>query len=92
MKFNEDTKDERLEVTHVVLRLLEQMVDVGTGIGVEVTPKYMSALSLMLQGKSYQIVGRELGITDRTAREYANNAVKQLWQMRDRMRDLAKTK
>ena len=86
MKENEEIKEERLEVTAVVLRLLEQMVDVGIEIGVPVSPRNMSALALMLKGKSYKAVGRELGITPETARELALNAVKQLWQIRDEMR------
>lgn len=88
MKENEDIKEERQEVTAVILRLLEQMVDVGIEIGVPVSPRNMSALALMLKGKSYKTVGRELGITPETARELALNAVKQLWQIRDEMRKL----
>ena len=84
----EEIKEERLEVTSVVLRLLEQMVDVGIEIGVPVSPRYMSALTLMLEGKSYKGIGRDLEIPPETAREYALNAVKQLWQIRDEMRIL----
>ena len=90
MKKNEEIKEERLEITSVVLRLLEQMVDVGIEIGVSVSPRNMSALMLMLEGKSYKTVGRELGITPETARELALNAVKQLWQIRDEMRRIKK--
>lgn len=84
----QEMKEERLEVTSVVLRLLEQMVDVGIDIGVPVTTRNMSALTLMLQGKSYRTVGRDLGITPEMARELAMNGVKQLWQIRDEMRRL----
>lgn len=88
MKENEEIKEERLEITSVVLRLLEQMIDVGIEIGVPISPRNMSALTLMLEGKSYKTVGRELGITPETARELALNAVKQLWQIRDEMRKI----
>ena len=67
-RLNEEEQDERLEVTNVVLRLLEQIVDLGIDLGVEVTSKYMSALTLMLQGRSYKTVGRDLGIDSRTQR------------------------
>ncbi len=82
---NEEEQNERLEVTNVVLRLLEQVVGLGIDLGVEVTPKYMSALTLMLQGRSYKTVGRDLGIDSRTAREYAMCAVKQLLGVRERI-------
>ena len=85
---NEEEQNERLEVTNVVLRLLEQVVDLGIDLGVEVTPKYMSALTLMLQGRSYKTVGRDLGIDSRTAREYAMYAVKQLLDVREKIRSI----
>ena len=85
---SQEEREERLEVTSVVLRLLEQMIAVGIEIGVDVTPRNMSALTLMLQGKTYKTVGRELGIPPQTAREYAINGVRQLWQIRDVMRAL----
>ena len=85
---NEEEQNERLEVTNVVLRLLEQVVDLGIDLGVEVTPKYMSALTLMLQGRSYKTVGRDLDIDSRTAREYAMCAVKQLLDVREKIRSI----
>lgn len=85
---NEEEQNERLEVTNVVLRLLEQVVDLGIDLGVEVTPKYMSALTLMLQGRLYKTVGRDLGIDSRTAREYAMYAVKQLLDVREKIRSI----
>lgn len=68
--------DERLEATGVIRRLLEQMIDLCIDLSVEVMPKYMSALTLMLHGKSYKIVGHELSIESSIARHYANCAVK----------------
>ena len=91
MRETEEIKEERQEVTSVVLQLLEQMVDVGIEIGVPISPRNMSALALMLKGKSYKTVGRELGISPETARELALNAVKQLWQIRDEMRKMKAT-
>ena len=83
---NEEEQNERLEVTNVVLRLLEQVVDLGIDLGVEVTPKYMSALTLMLQGRSYKTVGRDLD--SRVARENAMCAVKQLLDVREKIRSI----
>ena len=85
-RLNEEEQDERLEVTNVVLRLLEQIVDLGIDLGVEITPKYMTALTLMLHGRSYKTVGRDLGIDSRTDREYAMCAVKQLLGVREKIR------
>ena len=85
---NEEEQNERLEVTNVVLRLLEQVVDLGIDLGVEVTPKYMSALTLMLQGRSYKTVGRDLGIDSRVARENAMCAVKQLLDVKEKIRSI----
>jgi len=85
---NEEEQNEQLEVTNVVLRLLERVVDLGIDLGVEVTPKYMSALTLMLQGRSYKTVGRDLGIDSRTAKENAMCAVKQLLDVREKIRSI----
>jgi len=52
------------------------MIDLCIDLSVEVMPKYMCALTLMLHGKSYKIVGHELSIESSIARHYANCAVK----------------
>lgn len=81
IKFSQDKQ----KLTSATLKLLEEVVDMAPQVGVHITPKYQSALAMVLTGMPYKQAGLMLGVPPNSVSVYAHQAVEELKQLPEAM-------
>ena len=81
IKFSQDKQ----KLTSATLKLLEEVVDMAPQVGVHITPKYQSALAMVLTGMPYKQAALMLGVNSTAVSVYAHQAVEELKQLPEAM-------